>query len=43
MILVTNEKAMFVFNKIIADKSLDKQKQYLLELPISGIHFINYL
>ena len=38
-----HEKAMFVVNEIIADENLDKQRQYLLELPISGIHFTHYL
>ena len=31
------EKAMFVVNEIIADQNLEKQRQYLLELPISEL------
>ena len=31
------EKAMFIVNEIIADQNLEKQRQYLLELPVSEL------
>ena len=36
--LLTGSKTLFLINDIIADEALDKQRQPLLELAISGRH-----
>ena len=40
---LAGQKVMFVFGDIIADKGLDKRRQYLVEWAISGRHRSNYL
>ena len=41
-LLLTGSETLLIFDDIIADKSLDKRNQSLLEFPISGRHRNHY-
>ena len=41
--LLVHSETLFVIDDIIADKSLDKRRQFLLELAISGRYRSHYL
>ena len=41
--LLARSKTLFIINDIIADEDLDKRRQSLLELAISGRHHDHYL
>ena len=42
-LLLMHFQTLFIIGYIIADESLDKRRQYLLELTISGKHGNHYL
>ena len=43
MQLLARSETLFIIDDIVADEGLDKRKQYLLELVISGRHRDHYL
>ena len=41
--LLASSETLFIIDEIVADEALDKQRQYLLDLAISGRHPNHYL